>query len=159
MDHTQYERLADFHGAEAVAFVRERYPAALPLLVEGWTLASAIDHVTGQCDRMLCTGQHTDAADADYWAERDAIIAADVDTDGGMHDPATCDPRACDYCLSESLERQAEQQRELARSLARSHAELVAAIRKAERAARAERLDGLGFPTLGANLRALGGAE
>jgi hypothetical protein len=30
------------------------------LLAEGWTLDSAERHLAGECDRLACTGQHSD---------------------------------------------------------------------------------------------------
>lgn len=46
------------YGADVIDFLAARYPFALPLLVNGWTLDSALNHVQGICDRALCTGDH-----------------------------------------------------------------------------------------------------
>lgn len=48
-------------------FVAEHYPAAIPLLENGWTLDAALNHVQGMCDRELCTGDHSEALS---WWER-----------------------------------------------------------------------------------------
>lgn len=42
-------------------WARKFYPETAPLLDEGWTVDSAVDHVQGICNRALCTGDHADA--------------------------------------------------------------------------------------------------
>lgn len=56
-----YDVALDHYGATVADYVRDTYPAVLPLLAEGWTLESAMNHVQGMCDWMLCTGEHPDA--------------------------------------------------------------------------------------------------
>lgn len=49
--------------ADELAAVAELYPAALPLVENGWTVGAAIDHVTGTCDRAVCGGTHPTSAE------------------------------------------------------------------------------------------------
>lgn len=56
LERSERERMIsdvrDFHG-----------DAAAQLVVDGWTVDSAISHVSGTCDRELCTGEHPGEAE------------------------------------------------------------------------------------------------
>lgn len=43
------------HTPELATWLAQRYPEALPLVANGWTVDSALDHVQGICDQALCT--------------------------------------------------------------------------------------------------------
>jgi hypothetical protein len=44
-------------------WLREEYPAALPLIEKGWTVDGALNHVQGVCDREVCGGEHGEPGD------------------------------------------------------------------------------------------------
>lgn len=92
----------DAERAEQLKAVRDIYgDQAAELLANGWTVDSAINHVTGVCDLEACTGEHGSA-----WA----VLVAEV----------TGRPEAA----------QAEREAELARSMAAVRDAAVAAGRQ-----------------------------
>lgn len=57
-------------------YLAECHPETIPLLANGWTLDAAVNHVTGHCDQMLCTGQHGPTLDDLATLIREALVAA-----------------------------------------------------------------------------------
>jgi hypothetical protein len=43
---------------EQADYLARVYPAAYALCLDGWTVDSAMNHIEGVCDRVLCTGEH-----------------------------------------------------------------------------------------------------
>lgn len=62
-NRTDVEIVAELHGPAMAESVAATHPDALPLLVAGWTIDSALNHCEGHCDRALCTGEHCAACD------------------------------------------------------------------------------------------------
>lgn len=52
------KRLTELHGKDMALYISEKHPAAVPLLLEGWTVESAMRHIEGVCDHEICTGDH-----------------------------------------------------------------------------------------------------
>jgi hypothetical protein len=51
------------HGADVATYIADTYPAALPLIADGWTTDSALQHIAGDCDKTICTGEHCSACE------------------------------------------------------------------------------------------------
>lgn len=74
-DRTTVARLYDQDTADYVA---ARYPAALRLLADGWTLDGALAHLDGTCDLAICTAHNDDVLTPDQEAEAIARATGSV---------------------------------------------------------------------------------
>lgn len=44
-----------WYDRAAMSWLNRAYPDAVPLVANGWTMDSALNHVQGMCDILLCT--------------------------------------------------------------------------------------------------------
>ena len=63
------EIVGRIHGEDVAAWMADHHPAAMYLLADGWTIEAALNHLSGHCDRMACTGAHL--GDAVEWRATD----------------------------------------------------------------------------------------